>query len=153
MSFRVKKVIKLPHVGDIVPLCVGCATPVNPGFCYTGSVLAGIVFKTISSFERTPIEVVHNYPDPFLHVVGGGELIESIKRIGFYKRKKGFLCDSCASNYHTIEDKRGNKHELVKVDERPGFVKESSHTGELKSFRKGPAFNTRYTQGKRGRRV
>jgi hypothetical protein len=119
-------------------------------------VLGGLVFKTLpGSISRTPIEVIHEWPSPFFQVTGGGEIVQEEKKIGFYKRIKGLICETCAGNYNTIEDKRGVKHPLVITNERPGYIGSTARGAE--EARRGGSkripFNTRYTQGRRGKRV
>lgn len=103
--------------------CVGCQAPVTPGMCYTGSVIAGIAFSMVESTETTPITgvITCEAPPASIHMIGGEEYTTQ-KRVAFHKRNKGYLCDTCASNYHTIEDKHGVKHPIVTIDVRPGFI-------------------------------
>lgn len=136
------------------PHCVGCYAPVIPGFCYAGSVIAGVI--TIERETTTPVVGVMRVLEETILL--GGEL--TTKRIQVMKRNKGYLCDTCASNYSTIERvKRDGSieiHPVVKTDPlSPSVVSASPlYTGdELRSYKRGKAFNTRTTQGRRGRRV
>lgn len=100
--------------------CIGCGSEVRSGFCYTGSVIAGLVFVTKLEDKETPIEILRDTPTSC--IMRGGLVISVPKRIAFYKRNKGSLCDQCAANYHTLTDKQGVKHPMVMVDPRPGFI-------------------------------
>jgi hypothetical protein len=101
-------------------VCVGCGSSVKPGFCYTGSVIDGLGFTSVTGHETTPIlGVMETYEKSY---VIGGEDIETVKRVSFFKRKKGFICDRCASNYGTVSDSTGRKHEIVKTDSKPGYI-------------------------------
>src|SRR5438874_10489065 len=108
--------------------CVGCGSPVRVGFCYTGSVISGMAFKTINGTEMTPIKgiierTIGHHPNSHTESsVIGGEMIRTEKKIGFYKRNKGNICDICAANYHTICDSSGKKHQIVMTNPRPGYI-------------------------------
>lgn len=87
--------------------CIKCGKTINPGMSYTGSVLTGLSFYT----RETPGV---NYSS---HVELG-----HTRNVAFFTRKKGPLCDSCASDYHTVVDFAGRKHPIVMTDARPGFI-------------------------------
>jgi hypothetical protein len=84
--------------------CVGCGKTV-PFLHHTGSVIAGMRFMDIESVRRVDTE-----------------WITEVKRVGFLGRKKGALCDSCASEYRTVTDRSGRKHPMVKTDPLPGSL-------------------------------
>lgn len=95
--------------------CVKCGDNVSPGLCYTGSVITGQTFRKMAGVVRTPITVSNGS-------VFGGILTDTTRNVGFFTRIKGYLCDECAADYSTVTDYRGNRHEVVKTDPRPGFI-------------------------------
>lgn len=113
-----KKVIRLTTVSHQYPLCVSCGEEVEM-LHYTGSILGGLMFRTIEKNERLPLVVEHHYPDPFM-VVSGGELVQTERKIGFRKRIKGALCNRCAGLTTILEytNKKGEvtKHPLIQTD-------------------------------------
>lgn len=138
--------------------CVGCSSPVRVGMCYTGSVIAGMGFHTVNTTERAPITAVietftehHSSPADFPdnNYVIGGESLDVSRKITYFKREKGYICDSCAANYHTVEDKSGRRHQIVMTDARPEW---KTVPDERDGFRSNKGFNTRFTQGKLGKR-
>ena len=110
--------------------CIGCASVVNPGFCYTGSIIQGQSFKqqetertvitqrefgTMETWDRTyPLRITE---------VGQDRITRSVP---FLKRNKGLICADCAGNISTIEVKHrdGTSHRemVVQTDARPGFI-------------------------------
>lgn len=112
---------------DITPKCVGCGVDVD-GFCYTGSIIDGLGFTTIHTTEKlnlTPAVqrmVIQTFDKT---TILGGDESEVTKRISYFKRRKGLLCHNCASNYGTVTDNHGNKHEIVKTDSKQSYVKGS----------------------------
>ena len=141
-SKRINTVTVKPQVGSI---CVGCSSPVKPGFCYTGSVLSGMAFHTVNGTETTP--VLGTMETHERSYVLGGETVRTSKAVGFFTRKKGFICDRCAGNYKTITDKHGVRHEIVKTDPRAGYLGETAacETGNKITYR---TLNTRTTQSR-----
>lgn len=69
-------------------LCVGCKREVNPTQCRKGSVLVGINFAT-----RIEEKLISCSPVRYSH---------EEKRVPYTERKKGFICDLCATNYHHV---------------------------------------------------
>jgi hypothetical protein len=98
---------------------VGC-TAVVTGLHYTGSVIQGFKFRTLEHTELTPVTLV--LETPWKTYTVGGEPIKADRVVGFHTRSKGPLCDKCASNPHTITDRNGVKHQIVKTDPRPGWA-------------------------------
>lgn len=110
-----------PHT-DAQAKCIACFCGVSPGFCHTGSVIDGIGHQTINGTETFFLTAMIQDLDQSREVVIKAEQMPWKKRVSFLKRKKGFLCDRCAANYHTITDYHGVKHEIVKTDPRPGTI-------------------------------
>jgi len=135
---------------EVEATCCGCGRDVKPGSCYTGSVLGGINFTTRIISERTPVTCVVEMHGQPAHVVGG-DYTETPQKTGFFTRRRGYICDTCAAEYRCYEDRAGRKHPLVLTDPRPGYLGESLRDEPEKRSFKG--FNTRTTQGRRGRRV
>lgn len=137
--------------------CVACSEEVNPGFCYKGSVLSDLIHSTLLTSSTSPvlgtvrIEVLGTGRD----VVIGGHTISGRKQIAFRKRTKGLLCQRCASCITRVSDGKGGTVPLVETEPVAGYLAETARGAEtdLKRFHRGPAFNTRVTQGRRGRRV
>lgn len=103
-------------------LCVGCQKSLHPGLCYTGTVLDGMAHSTIKGKENLPIlGIMETFDKTY---VLGGEQINTSKKVSFFKRKRGYICDDCASNYHGIIDSSGTFHPTVKTDPRPGYIGE-----------------------------
>lgn len=102
--------------------CIGCQKSVNPGFCYTGSMITGMMFKSITTGEdhSTPMIMAGSEDEPTDFIIG--EDLRKDKKIGFFKRSKGLICPECSSNYKCVTDKHGVKHPIVKLDPRPGFI-------------------------------
>lgn len=163
---KVKRVSTLPSTfiprksGDPVkPLhaCVGCGQEVNPGFCYKGSVLSDLQHSTLLTSSTTPVLGVIRIESPGVmkDVVIGGHTIDGTKRISYRKRTKGLLCTGCAANYTRVSDGKGGTVPIVETDPLGGYLGETARGAEMefKPLKKGPAFNTRYTQGRRGKRV
>lgn len=142
---------------EVNVVCVGCGGPVKPGMCYTGSVVKGTAYRTMHGSEQLPIlgttevRLGHAPNDYSISNVIGGEIIPTQKRVGFLKREKGFLCDSCAANYHTVTDANGVKHPLVITDARPGFLGETVAGERAHKAPRSKGFNTRVTQGHKSR--
>lgn len=176
-TFEVVKEEKIaPHVSTIPPIyipqvkrplpevgtsCVGCGTGVNPAFCYQGSVLDAPQFSTLLKKEVAPIlgemrsflthAQAHGPQVADRAYVLGGEVKESKKRISFRRRRKGLLCDLCASCITMIDD-HGVKVPLVITDAKGDY--KDLHAGTLeRTFARPKGFNTRVTQGRRGRRI
>lgn len=151
--------IPRPSSSPPLPLhfCIACRNEVNPGFCYRGSILSDLVHSTLLTSSTSPIigvvrvEVFGNGRD----VVIGGHEIKGRKSIAFRKRMKGLICDKCASSTVTVEDGKGGRIPLIETEALGGYLGETARGAEMdqKPFKKGPAFNTRFTQGRRGRRV
>lgn len=150
-----------PEVGS---RCVGCGSLVNPGFCYKGSVLSDLIHTSLRSSQTSPIlgtmSISLSIPPPTSReVVVGGHEMTQVKRIAFRKRTRGLICDTCASCTSTVEVKHKDgsweKVPVVVTDVRGGYIGETSrHTEDIGSSpRKSRGFNTRFTQGRRGRRV
>lgn len=122
---------------SIATRCVGCQSLVNPGFCYTGSIITGMMFKSMVTGEdkSTPMIIEGTEDVPTDYLIGEDNRRE--RKIGFFKRSKGLICSSCASNYKCVEDKHGVKHPIVKTDPRPGFIGETliDDFGPKKSYR------------------
>lgn len=145
--------------------CVGCGGPVNPAFCYSGSVLSDLIHTALKTSSTTPVLGVVEI-ETYQHATAkgdmplirtrvlGGHTVEGVRKIAFRKRTKGLICDSCAACTLTV-DNNGEKVPLVMTDARGGFLGETARGSEavLTKFRRGPAFNTRFTQGRRGKRV
>lgn len=165
-SSRVKRVSTLParfipKAPDATPppihACVACKEEVNPGFCYRGSVLSDLIHSTLLTSSTSPvlgvcrIEVMGLGRD----VVIGGYTIEGKKQIAFRKRTKGLLCQRCAGCNTRVADGKGGYVSLVETEPVAGFLSETARGAEadMRKFRRGPAFNTRVTQGRRGKRV
>lgn len=137
--------------------CIACSQEVNPGFCYRGSVLSDLIHSTLLTSSTTPVlgvvrvEVLGMGRD----VVIGGHTIEGRKQIAFRKRTKGLLCQRCASCITRVPDGKGNTVPIVETDPVAGYLAETARGAEtdLTRWRRGPAFNTRVTQGRRGKRV
>lgn len=106
--------IRKLHTSKPLHRCVQCDAPVTPGLCYSGSVITGVDFSASTSHTLNP-QLNLQTPENEVYIV-------TQKRHSFFKRTKGLLCDSCASSYATIQDSQGHKHEIVKVDPRPGFI-------------------------------
>lgn len=100
--------------------CVACGKTVSPGFVYTGSVLMGMAHRTTRSIEGGEcigsIECLGH-----THLICSPER-EVVKKVGYFKRERGYICDGCVSNYHTVTDGSGKKHQIVETDPRPGFI-------------------------------
>lgn len=147
-----KRITKTPETVDKI-LCVGCKGPVSPGFCHTGTVIAGLIAINVES--TTPVLGVMMVIDEIILL--GGEL--TTKRISVMKRNRGFICEKCASNYSTVErikkDGSIESHPVVKTDPLPGVIRTTLQGVEDRRSPSRPraAFNTRYTQGRRGKRV
>lgn len=151
----------IPRPTDALPkpihACVGCGEEVNPGFCYRGSVLSDLIHSTLLTSSTTPVlgvmrvEVLGMGRD----VVIGGHTIQGKKQIAFRKRTKGLLCQRCAGCITRVPDGRGNSVPLVDTEPVAGYLAETARGAEtdMRSFRRGPAFNTRVTQGRKGKRV
>lgn len=162
-----------PQVGT---RCVGCRKLVNPAFSYTGSVLSDLIHSTLKGSDTTPILgtvaiQVFTPPPSMREVVVGGATIETSRRIAFRRREKGYICDGCASNITTVEGKDGERIPVVITDPKGNFndtlggsqvtrqqVDRECASVESESpapsFRRSkPAFNTRVTQGRKGKRV
>ena len=92
-----------------VSSCVGCRVEVSPTLSRRGSVAVGIAFATVT----TGYELVRRHP---------AEYAEIRKNVAFVERKKGLLCDTCASNYHTFVDHKGISHPIVITDVVPSFI-------------------------------
>ena len=88
--------------------CIGCEKEVEPGLCHTGSIIIGLKFGAITGYARVGKDLTTG--------------IETTRNVAYYNRKRGILCDSCASNYHTITDAKGVKHPIVMTDPRPGYI-------------------------------
>lgn len=137
--------------------CVGCHKEVNPGFCYRGSVLSDLIHSTLITSSTTPVLGVVRV-EAFgvgRDVVIGGHTIQGKRQIAFRKRTKGLICDGCASNTTRVSDGKGNTVPIVETQAVGGYLGETARGAEtdLRHFRRGPAFNTRVTQGRRGKRV
>lgn len=158
----------IPKAPDEAPkpthACVACGEEVNPGFCYRGSVLSDLIHSTLLTSSTTPVLGVMSLEVPGYKkdVVIGGHTIEGRKQIAFRKRTKGLLCQRCASCISRVPagkpDPITGKVETVPiVDTEPvaGYLAETARGAEtdLTKWRRGPAFNTRVTQGRRGKRV
>lgn len=151
----------IPHKPDAPPLpihaCVGCRREVNPGFCYKGSVLGDLQYSTLLTSSTTPVlgTIRIESPGVMKDVVIGGHTIAGKKQIAFRKRVKGLICTSCAGNYTRVSDGKGGSVPVVETDPLGGYLGETARGAEteFKPFRRGPAFNTRFTQGRRGKRV
>ncbi len=116
-----KKVIKLegpqPRTNS---RCIGCGGHVNPGMCYTGSVIAGTSFLHREGVKTLPVlGTIETYDRTY---VIGGQQVPWNKSIPYVRRNKGFLCDDCASQEYKTVEIRGVKHQIVKTDPRPGFI-------------------------------
>ena len=110
-----------PHRNGEVK-CVGCEKSLHPGLCYTGTVLDGTAHSTIRGKENLPIMgvmVTHERT-----YILGGQQIDTSKKVSYFKRKRGYICDTCAANYHGVTDSNGTFHPTVKTDPRPGFIGE-----------------------------
>lgn len=137
--------------------CIACSEEVNPGFCYRGSVLSDLIHSTLLTSSTSPVlgtvrvEVLNIGRD----VVIGGHTIEGRKQIAFRKRTKGLLCQRCASCITRVSDGKGGTIPIVETDPVAGYLSETARGAEIefKPLRRGAAFNTRFTQGRRGRRV
>lgn len=141
--------------------CVGCGGPVNPAFSYSGSVLSDLIHTAMKTSSTTPVVgTMQTYGhatakgDVVITRVLGGHTVEGVRKIAFRKRTKGLICDSCAACTLTV-DNNGEKVPLVITEARGGFLGETARGAESSplKFRRGPAFNTRVTQGRRGKRV
>jgi hypothetical protein len=104
--------------------CIGCGTHLSAGMHYTGSVIEGTSFKSQETVKHLPVLGIMECMDKS-YVLGGQEYTET-KRIPFMRRKKGPLCDGCASSIETIEvrhkDGTSYRELIVKTDPRPGFI-------------------------------
>lgn len=108
--------------------CVGCGDSVDPATSRTGSIIRGLRYMTQRVNKTTPIERVllgeittpwRTYP---LQRVTGGQGYSVDRKIAFFERNKGNLCEECAANYHYITDSSGSIHPIVKVDPLPGTI-------------------------------
>lgn len=137
--------------------CVACQEAVNPGFCYRGSVLSDLIHSTLLTSSTTPVLGVVRVELLGLgrDVVIGGHTIEGKKQIAYRKRTKGLICTRCAGCITQVSDGKGGSVPLVETDPLGGYLGETARGAEteFKPFRRGPAFNTRVTQGRRGKRV
>lgn len=151
----------IPRPADATPTpihaCVACKEEVNPGFCYRGSVLSDLIHSTLLTSSTSPVLGVCSIEVMGLgrDVVIGGHTIEGKKQIAFRKRTKGLICQRCAGCITRVSDGRGGYVSLVETEPVAGYLAETARGAEtdLKKFRRGPAFNTRVTQGRRGKRV
>lgn len=164
---RVKRISTLPvkfqpRTTSSPPLppmhkCVGCGKEVNPGFTYRGSVLSDLIHSTLITSSTTPILGVVRVEALGVgrDVVIGGHTIQGKRQIAFRKRTKGFICDGCACNTTRVSDGKGNTVPIVETEAVGGYLGETARGAEtdLKVFSRRPAFNTRVTQGRRGKRV
>ncbi len=98
-----RKVIKLTQPRQAV--CIGCGESVKPGLIYTGSVIDGIGFNTVKHLE----------------LQSDASQVEVNRNVSYMRRRKGFLCDSCAADYRTVQY-HGQSHPVVMVDARPGYI-------------------------------
>jgi hypothetical protein len=173
-----KRVIKVAPQPQVATRCIGCGNTVTPAFCYTGSVLSDLIHTMHKSSHTLPVlgvltQVVGHASlkgNVEQHKVLGGQTIESSKPIAFRKRTKGLICTTCAACISTVEGKDGERIPLVITDPLGGYLGETArgsneaivrYEGDTRgdtpgsSFRPrhGAAFNTRFTQGRRGKRV
>lgn len=126
--------------------CIGCGKEVSTSFHYTGKMITGLQFATIKGQHTSPIiGVIETYDRSY---VLGGHSIETEKRVAFYKRNHGPVCDECSALCaKTITDKGGNKHQVLILDPRQGFIGTTLATeGGPKPSYKG--FNTTITGGR-----
>jgi hypothetical protein len=128
-----KRVYRLNNTG---PVCVGCQEPVSPGFCRTGSIVVGIQFM-----DRSSVKLVSMNPVAYA---------EEHKRVAFFDRRKGRLCERCSANYHHVTYRKQDgsviSEPIVVTDPTPGFIG-ITVAGESATKRaplKG--LNTRYTR-------
>lgn len=148
-----KRIINKYEDKNTVSRCVGCNVPVTPGMVHTGSVIAGII--TLEQETTTPVVGFMMVIEEI--IILGGEQVT--KRIQVMKRIKGFICESCASNYSTVKRVRRDGsieyHPVVKTDPLPGVIRTTLAGVEEPAGprRSRPAFNTRYTQGRKGKRI
>lgn len=102
--------------------CVGCGVNVTPGKVRTGSVLGNLQHFSIKGVNVVPIEGEIEFIGTRHRFVYRVDQVETVKKVAFRKREKGYICDKCASNCHTLQDPRtGERHLLVKTDPPPGF--------------------------------
>lgn len=131
-------------------LCIGCEKDLTSGFNYTGSMISGLRFSTIQGFERTSVKVTGSITGPdekTYPIMVGGDVIQTERKVGYFARKKGPLCDECSSLCaKTITDKGGNKHQIVKVDPRPGFIGSLKDDGGNEPKRSYKVLNTTITR-------
>lgn len=152
-----KRPVKLPSNQT---LCVGCKAPVTPGMCYTGSIIAGLMDITREVTSTSPILGIIEIRHPQHTYIIGGDEVTSTQTIKVMKRNRGFICDVCAADYRTVDRVRRDgsveSHPVVKTDPLPGTIGTTalgSDMGDNQPRRFRPAFNTRVTQGQKGRRV
>lgn len=129
-------------------VCVGCAVPVTPGFCYTGSIITGLRFTKVTSQERLPIKgVIEVYDQPPILI--GGQIVDTHRTMGYFHRAKGFLCDSCSARCaDTVTDRNGTRHQVAIVDSRPGFIGETARGTYIPS----PQTSRSYRESSLGKR-
>jgi hypothetical protein len=112
-----KKVIKSENQHRI--FCIGCRKEINEAFYYSGSVIAGVNFMDKVVKENVILPS------------GKVDLQETTKTIGFMRRLKGSICQSCSGNYHTVEDINGVKHSIVQTDPNPKFMRQIQAGSEI----------------------
>lgn len=141
-----KKVIQISKNPEAVIRCIGCNKVLESCLVYTGSIIQGVQFSTITQTINTPVlGVMETYDRSY---VLGGHSIESQRKVGYFGRKKGSLCEECSALCRkTIKDKAGNLHQVVILDARPGYI---GHTleGDSLGKKKYRVLNTTVTGGK-----
>lgn len=108
---------------NILAKCVGCGVSVTPGACRTGSILGGLQHFTLNGEKVIPIYGEIECLGHVTQFVHRSESVITTKRVSFYKRLKGFLCEKCCANYKTVKDHNGSIHPIVKVDRNEAFLK------------------------------
>lgn len=119
--------------------------------------MSDLIHSTLLTSSTTPVLGVMQIEVPgyVKDVVIGGHTIQGKKQIAYRKRTKGLLCQRCAACITRVSDGKGGSVPIVETEPVAGYLAETARGADtdMKVFRRGPAFNTRVTQGRRGKRV
>lgn len=120
-----------PGIKHDGPVCCCCFTTVNPGFCYRGKAIKGF-----SDLKRQNVR--------FDSVTQAPQVYEY--RIPVIDYAKGYLCDTCASDYSVVyrhnRDGSVESFAAVVTDPLPSLTVRD----EIDGSRSYKGFNTRITQ-------
>ena len=113
--------VRTPGVQNNV--CIGCGNTVNPGMCYTGTFIKGTHTREFTRHVDGAILMsgVMEVINDSIPLIVREPSYNQTNKVGFLRKEKGYICDRCASNYHTIEF-NGQRVPIVQTDARPGFL-------------------------------